>query len=63
MNWKNLIQSLTTQGLTQKQIADACGCSQASISDLSTGKTKAPSFPLGVALMKLAESTPQEAKP
>lgn len=53
MNWKQLIEQLHTVGLNQMQIAEACGCTQPTISDLKTGRTKAPTFKTGVALQQL----------
>lgn len=53
MNWKQLITDLKTAGLGQEQIAQACGCSQATVSELLHSPTKQPSHPLGEALRAL----------
>lgn len=54
MNWKNTIAEIQRLGhLTQPQIAEKVGCSQASISDIATGKTAQPRYPLGAALVEL----------
>lgn len=39
-NFKSLLSDLKAIGFTQKQIADAIGSKQATISDLKTGRTK-----------------------
>lgn len=51
--WSKIIRDLQRTGVTQQQVADVCGCRQWTISDLATGKTKDPSFPLGTALIDL----------
>lgn len=53
MNWKNLIADLIASGMTQVQIATKAGCSQASISELQTGKTAQPNYAIGSALVAL----------
>lgn len=53
MDWKKLIAELQAQGLTQPQIAERCGCGQATISDLASGKTGDPRHSLGQALKAL----------
>lgn len=68
MNWKIIIAEILLHGqLTQPNLAIQCGCGQATISDLASGKTKQPSYPLGKALitihkkhMKKAKSTAQK---
>lgn len=54
MNWKLLIAELKAAGWTQPQIAAACGCGQATISELANGTTKDPRDSLGQALRALA---------
>lgn len=54
MNWKLLIADLKAAGWTQPQIAAACGCGQATISELANGTTKDPRDSLGQALRALA---------
>lgn len=53
MNWKTLISDLIASGLTQAQIAERVGCSQATVSELMNGKTETPNFALGTALVAL----------
>jgi transcriptional regulator with XRE-family HTH domain len=57
MDWKEVISTLQAAGYTQKQIADLCGCSQPSINELATGKTKDPRDSLGQALRALSSKT------
>ena len=63
MNWKNIIAELQAWGVTQPQIAAACGCAQATISDLATGKSTEPRYALGRAIEALHKerSEKQEA--
>jgi predicted XRE-type DNA-binding protein len=62
MNWTSIISRLQERGLSQAQIAAACGCGQATISDLarSGGGTKEPRFSLGKALIALADASDEE---
>jgi len=53
MDWTRLIADLTGAGMTQAEIAEACGCTQSSISDLWRGETKSPNFDLGSRLVQL----------
>ena len=53
MDWKLLIAQLRAIGLTQEAIADYCKCGQSTVSELSTGKTKQPSYSLGESLTAL----------
>lgn len=53
MNWKSLIADLRAKGMSQPQIAAACNCGQATISDLASGKTDDPRYSLGQALQAL----------
>lgn len=56
MNWKNVIAEIQRHGqMTQPQIAEKVGCSQATISDLVNGATKQPRYPLGAALLALLQ--------
>lgn len=57
MNWKTLIAELMAAGLTQPQIAKHCGCSQATVSELASGVTAQPRYPLGAALVALHQQT------
>jgi len=53
MDWKKLIEDLTDAGHKQTQIAEKCGCSQASISDLATGVTENPGWKIADALREM----------
>jgi transcriptional regulator with XRE-family HTH domain len=53
MNWKTIIAELQACGFTQPQIAFACGCAQATISDLATGKSTEPRHSLGQSILAL----------
>jgi transcriptional regulator with XRE-family HTH domain len=53
MDFKTLLQELKAAGLTQKQVADFCGCSQVTVSDLARGKTFDPSFSIGRQIVSL----------
>jgi transcriptional regulator with XRE-family HTH domain len=55
MDWTSLIAELTQLGYTQPEIAKQCGCGQATISDLASGKTKEPRHSLGEDLRRLLE--------
>ena len=54
MDWKQLIADIVRDAkLTQPQIAKHCECAQATISDLATGVTENPRYPLGQSLLAL----------
>lgn len=53
MNWKTIIAELQAYGVTQPQIAVACGCAQATISDLATGKSTEPRHALGQSILAM----------
>lgn len=55
MDWKSAIAELQKLGLSQPQIALACGCRQSTISDLGSGKTNDPRHALGERIRKLLE--------
>jgi transcriptional regulator with XRE-family HTH domain len=57
MNWPELIKQLQARGLTQAELARRCGVAQSTVSDLSGGRTKSPSFELGAALVRLHKET------
>ena len=64
MNWTKLLADLATAGMTQTEIAAECGVSQSTISDLSRGEIKAPSFELGSKLVALhAHRAPAPGSP
>lgn len=56
MNWRHVITLMVAAGLTQSQIATACGCGQSTISELYRGFTQDPRWSLGQSLLALAES-------
>lgn len=56
MDWKKLINELSEKGLTQQAIAKFCGCSQSSISDLSTGESREPKASIGFSLVELSKN-------
>lgn len=62
MNWQAILTDLRERGWTQQLIADRIGASQAAISDLSSGKTKKPTYALGRALELLHDSNLKPAK-
>lgn len=57
MDWQSIIADIQKRGLSQSQIAAACHCGQATVSDLSSGKTKQPNFVLGQALLALSKAS------
>lgn len=60
-DWPAVVRALVASGLTQPQIAQQCGCGQATLSDLVRGKTKEPRYSTGFALLRLAASRGIEA--
>ncbi len=60
MDWKNLLARLAAAKLTQVQIAERCGVSQSTISDLARGATKSPGFELGMKLRELLAEVPPD---
>lgn len=62
MNWKCLISELIASGMTQVQIAQKAGCTQASISDLATGRTENPAYSIGSALIALHKKATRKRK-
>lgn len=62
MDWKSTIAELQAHGLSQPQIAAVCGCGQATISDLASGKTQDPRHSLGQNLIALLEKVVLEAE-
>jgi transcriptional regulator with XRE-family HTH domain len=63
MDWKNIIADIQRHGqLTQPQIAAECGCGQATISDLASGKTAQPRHSLGESLISMLTRVSSQAK-
>lgn len=48
---KKVIEKLIESGLTQMELAKIAGCSQPTISEIASGKTKSPSVRIAVALI------------
>ena len=63
MNWNNLISDLQSIGITQSEMAQECGCSQATISELLCSPTKQPAHPLGEALIKIHARNRKKIRP
>lgn len=55
MNWKNLIEDLVKDGMTQSQIADACDTSQSNIWYLLNSPERSPRWELGQRLVNVHE--------
>lgn len=53
MNWIEIMADLRNAGLSQDRIAKEIGITQASVSDIATGKTKTPRWETGTALLAL----------
>lgn len=54
MDWKQTIADVQKRtGLTQTEIAERVNCGQATISGLANGKTRQPSYALGIAILSL----------
>jgi transcriptional regulator with XRE-family HTH domain len=53
VDWKLIIAEIQRHGYSQPQIAAACGCAQATVSDLASGVTKDPRHSLGKKLETL----------
>jgi transcriptional regulator with XRE-family HTH domain len=53
MDWKLIISELQSAGITQVQIAQICGCGQATVSELRTGLIFRPNYELGTKLLDL----------
>ena len=55
IDWPEIIDALKAKGVTQPDLALACGCGQATISDIRRGNTKDPRTSLGLSLLALAQ--------
>jgi predicted XRE-type DNA-binding protein len=53
MDWKVVVAELTSVGLTQAQIAQVCGVSQSTISDLARKDGASCSYVIGARLLAL----------
>jgi hypothetical protein len=63
MNWTKLLRDLALAGCTQADIAAFCCVAQSTVSDLSRGATKAPSFDFGSKLIEMAGKYPPPKAP
>jgi transcriptional regulator with XRE-family HTH domain len=63
MDWKALIADLEGAGLTQKDIAEAAGCSQPYVSQLKAGQRRGPDYEIGKALVELHQQKRPDRKP
>jgi predicted XRE-type DNA-binding protein len=56
-NISNLLRRLQQDGMTQSEIADAIGCSQPTVSEMTTGKIgkKRPAYKLVTGIVQLAK--------
>ena len=62
VDWQALVGSILESGMTQTQVAEAVGCSQAHISDLLRGtKGKRVGWPLAVRLLELQQQRSAKA--
>jgi transcriptional regulator with XRE-family HTH domain len=53
MDWKKIISDLSESGITQIAMAERCKCAQSTISEISKGKIKNPSFTTGFELVAM----------
>lgn len=53
MDWPQLIKELADAKVTQAQIAEACGVTQSTVSEVSRGIIKSPSYTFGTRLIAL----------
>ena len=53
MDWQAIIQALRAVGVTQSDMARACGLSPQSMSELATGMVKEPKHSVGAVILEL----------
>lgn len=53
MDWKSIIADLSAAGVNQTELARECDCGQSTISEISRGVIKEPSFRIGKRLIEL----------
>lgn len=53
MNTQSMLTELSALGMTQYQIAEACGISQPYVSDLIVGRRKTPGLDIGLRIINL----------
>jgi transcriptional regulator with XRE-family HTH domain len=56
INWPEILGGLIRSGKTQPQIAEACGCTQSTVSDLLNGNAKNPRTSTGLLLLRMARA-------
>ena len=61
-NWSALLQEMQTAGMKQAEIAEAVGLSQASVSDLMSGKVKTTEYSRGLRILS-AHKAAMKRKP
>jgi transcriptional regulator with XRE-family HTH domain len=54
-HWPQITRQLVESGITQPELAKACGCSQSTVSDVIRGRTKDPRASIALALLRLAK--------
>jgi len=62
MDWIKLISELSASGVLQTEMANYCGCSQSTISDLARGVTKQPYYNIGAAIQSMHAALPAERR-
>jgi hypothetical protein len=62
MQWNLIIADLRAAGFSQAQIAEKCGCTQSTVSELATIPGREPRYLLGVALMQLHKKQSRKIK-
>lgn len=62
MNWKKIVREIAATGLTQTQIGEICGMSQAAVSAMLIGVRSNPSFAVGRALLDLHDKQTRKSK-
>ena len=55
MDWNKIVAEIKETGMTQSEIADHCGVSAGTLSELCSGKVMEPKWSKGDALIKLHE--------
>ena len=59
MDWKKIVADLADAGHTQLDLAEKCGCSQPTSSDIATGNTKDPKASIAIVLSDLHRKLPK----
>ncbi len=61
MNIPSKVKEILNTGITQKEVAEFVGCSQATISDLATGIQTTTKFEFGLKVLELHKSIQKKA--